>query len=330
LRILVRIPNDTTGTPALVASKEKSEMLPRVAADWRALFWAFVAMPAIAVLQYARPSLAGWLLPLSLYLAYSAGVLAHNHNHCPVFPSRRMNAVYGMVLSFFYGYPTFGWIPTHNENHHRFTDVPAPEGRAGDPRAGDVTATSRHSARGSLRAAFTYPFASAMWQMPLVAGYLRRVRGRSRRAWLGLMATYVVVFGGHALALAFAVHRFGVGRGAFVYLAALGLPAGASLWGIMFTNYVQHIECDLGSRRDHSRNFVSPWMNFLVFDNGFHTVHHDRPGLHWSRLREAHQAIAHEIAPHLQRSSIHAFVLTDYVIAPLRRRLATRRLVTSG
>ena len=32
-------------------------------------------MPAAAVVQYARPGLAGWMLPVSMYLAYTAGVV---------------------------------------------------------------------------------------------------------------------------------------------------------------------------------------------------------------------------------------------------------------
>ena len=37
----------------------------------------------------------------------------------------------------------------------------------------------------------------------------------------------------------------------------------------MFTNYVQHVDCDPSSRWRRSRDFVSSWMNFFVFDNGF-------------------------------------------------------------
>jgi beta-carotene hydroxylase len=274
----------------------------RVTADWRAVLWVLGLMPAVATAQYLRPGLAGWLLPLSMYLGYSAGVLAHNQNHCPVFVDRRANAIYATVISFFYGYPSFGWIPTHNENHHRFVN-----------RQGDATATWRHTRRNTAWTAFTYFFYSAAWQAPLIAAYLRRVRRLSTSAWAWLIGQYVIVFGGHALALAVAVHLYGGRTGSFVYLSALGIPAVGALWGLMFTNYVQHVDCDETSKWDHSRNFVSPWMNFLVFDNGFHTVHHQRANLHWSHARAAHAAVADRIDPRLNDGSIAGYCWRTYV-----------------
>jgi beta-carotene hydroxylase len=283
-------------------------MHPRVAADWRAIIWAFGFMPAAALIQYLWPSLAGWMLPISMYLAYSAGVLAHNHNHRAVFASKRANALHSAVLSFFYGYPTFGWIPTHNENHHRHVNRPE-----------DATATTRHTSRNTAWAAFTFFFASAAWQAPLIAGYLRRARRRSGKAYAWLLAQYVLVFGGHLAACALAVALYGGARGALVYASALGVPAAAALWGLMFTNYVQHVDCEPGSRWNHSRNFVSPWMNYLVFDNGFHTVHHERANMHWSEARKAHEAVVASIDPRLQESSILSYCVKAYVLPAFRR-----------
>ena len=100
-------------------------------ADRRTLVWA-VAMPVVALLPYVRPELAVWLWPLSCYLALSAGVIAHNHNHTPTFRGRTLNAIFGNWLSIFYGYPTYAWVPTHNLNHHKFVN-----------KAGDATITWR-------------------------------------------------------------------------------------------------------------------------------------------------------------------------------------------
>ena len=280
----------------------------RVSADWRAVLWVFVLMPAAALAQLVWPVLAGWMLPVSMYLAYSAGVLAHNHNHTRVFVGRRANAVYGAVLSFFYGYPTFVWIPTHNENHHRFVD-----------REGDATATWRHTRENNAWTAFSYFFWSAAWQAPLTSAYLARVKRQSTRAWLSLIAQYVIVFGGHLTALALAIHAHGARTGTFAYVSALGLPAAGALWGLMFTNYVQHVDCVTGSEWDHSRNFTNRWMNYLVFDNGFHTVHHRRANLHWSLARAEHERVAHHIDPRLNDTHIAAYCWRTYVLAPVRK-----------
>src|SRR5262245_28716493 len=126
----------------------------RFVEDRRTLVWAFVLFPLAPALAYAKPALLPWLAPLLLYLSYSAGVLTHNHNHSPAFVGRRANVVYGAWLSLFYGFPIFSWIPTHNQNHHRYLN--------GD---GDATQTTRHSERDTLLAALTYPVASARAQM---------------------------------------------------------------------------------------------------------------------------------------------------------------------
>ena len=99
-------------------------MLLRNRGDWRTLVWVAL-MVLVASAQLATHAMP-YLLPLSCYLALSAGVIAHNHNHCPTFRSRRLNNLFAYCLSVFYGYPTFAWIPTHNLNHHKFAN------RAGD------------------------------------------------------------------------------------------------------------------------------------------------------------------------------------------------------
>lgn len=281
----------------------KVDMRLRYRADVRTLAWAFVLMPGLVAAQYLRPALAGWLMPLSMYAAYCAAVIAHNHNHVPTFTGRIVNRLFSSWISIFYGFPTYGWIPTHNLNHHRFTG-----------REGDATVFVEPGKPDSAWVALTHFFRSKTTQGPLLARYRQMLYRRSKAAWLGIVGQYVVVYGAHAAMAWLAVARFGLGRGLLVYLSALGVPAFGALWGIMFTNWVQHVGCDPTSRWNHSRNFVSSWMNALVFDNGFHTVHHERASLHWSLLRSAHERVAHRIDPRLNVSSIFGYALETYVL----------------
>jgi beta-carotene hydroxylase len=237
-----------------------------------------------------------------MYLAYSAGVVAHNHNHSRVFAGRGANAFLSAWVSFFYGHPVFAWIPTHNRNHHRYVNRP-----------GDATITSRHGSANTAWAAFSFFFASSAAQGPLIADFLAHARRHAPATYARYLSQYAVVIGGHVGALALALALHGSARGALVYGSALGIPALFALWGLMFTNYVQHVECDAESKWNHSRNFASPWMNYLLFDNGFHTVHHQRPGLHWSRLPAEHARVAHRIDPRLNESSIFAYCFKTYL-----------------
>ena len=58
--------------------------------DWRTLFWAFVLFPVVGFAPYVEPRLIPWLLPLTLYMGFCAGVFSHNHNHSPTFKSRKI------------------------------------------------------------------------------------------------------------------------------------------------------------------------------------------------------------------------------------------------
>jgi len=276
----------------------------RFIADRRTLFWAFILFPALPALSYFEPELAPWLLPLSLYLAYCSGVLAHNHNHAPVFRQKRFNSLYSAWLSFFYGCPSFVWIPTHNQNHHRYLDGP-----------GDATRTAELAPEDSLWAALSYPTRSAIAQSPAIWRY-------AREAWLHhparfrqiVLETATVVLG-HAAALALALSLYGFARGAALYVCALGIPALYAGWSMMFTNYLQHVDCDHTSADDHSRNFVSRWMNWLVFEAGYHTVHHEHAGTHWSAYPALHAARAGRIAPHLIQRTLLGFCVRRYFTA---------------
>jgi len=274
----------------------------RFIADRRSLFWSLILFPALPALSYLRPGFAPWLLPISLYLSYCAGVLSHYHNHTPVFRAKRLNSLYSAWLSFFYGCPLFVWVPTHNQNHHRYVDGP-----------GDAARTSDLSPRDSLWAALTYPTRSGIAQMPLIWAYVLDAKARRPARFRQIvLETSAVVFG-HAAAAALAVWLYGYGRGALLDACALGIPATFAAWSMMFTNYLQHVGCDHSSTDNHSRNFVNRWMNWLVFEGGYHTVHHEHPGTHWSSYPTLHAARAARIAPELNASNLIGFFFRRYL-----------------
>jgi fatty acid desaturase len=273
----------------------------RFVEDSRSLFWAFVLFPSLPIAVYLRPSLGPWLLPLALYLSYCAGVLTHNHNHCPTFTGKRANLFYGAWLSFFYGFPIFSWVPTHNQNHHRYVNA-----------EGDATRTTQLSPRNTLLVALVYPLASSRWQFPALKVYVDSARGKPQRLRRIVLESMTVILG-HAALFGLAVGLHGGRTGALAYALSLGIPALTASYWMMFTNYVQHAGCDPSSPDNHSRNFVSPFFNWFVFENGLHTVHHEHPGVHWSRYRALHDARAGRILPELNQNSLFGYVFDEYV-----------------
>ncbi|MCK7525358.1 MAG: fatty acid desaturase [Ignavibacteriales bacterium] len=72
------------------------------------------------------------------------------------------------------------------------------------------------------------------------------------------------------------------------------IPQQVSLFSVLIFNYVQHVHANEESEWNHSRNFTG-FLNFMLFNNGYHTIHHHKAGLHWNKVPEAHKEIEHNI-----------------------------------
>ncbi len=66
--------------------------------------------------------------------------------------------------------------------------------------------------------------------------------------------------------------------------------------------------------------------NWLVFNNGLHTAHHESAGLHWSKLPEAHAKIEHLIHPELKQQSIVLYCLKAYLLGFFVERFRTKQI----
>jgi beta-carotene hydroxylase len=289
-------------------------MTPRHKADYRTLLWLSLMMGGVA-LHFTHPTLGPLLFPLSAYLAISAGVIAHNHNHCPLFSNRWLNGAFGNLLSIFYGYPIFAWVPTHNQNHHKFVNRP-----------GDDTITWRYTNRNNWWVAVTYFFVSAYWQSRPIREYIRKAKQHNRRLYRSIVLQFVVWATGHATMLGLASWLWGFGRGVQVWVWSLGLPALVSLWTIMLFNYVQHVHADPWSEYNHSRNFTGRVLNFVLFNNGYHTAHHARPAAHWSTLPALHATIEPLIHPELKQTSFWGWILRSYLLSLVFPSLGTQQI----
>ncbi|HRX77828.1 MAG: fatty acid desaturase [Planctomycetaceae bacterium] len=289
-------------------------------ADCRTLLWVGLAI-ALVSLQYARIDWVPFLSPISCYLAIACGVIAHNHNHRATFHGRRLNNAFGHVLTVFYGYPTMMWIPTHNLNHHRLVN-----------REGDATITWRYTNKHNAAVAGTYPFVSAYFQSELVQRFVSSARAKNRHLFGRILFQYAVWIVAYASMLFlgwYLYHETKIGLGFYVWFFSLVLPAICSISLIMVFNYIQHVHADAWSKHNHSRNFIGPVFNFLFFNNGYHTAHHEHPGLHWSQLPAAHAKLADDINPQLNERSVCWFFFRQYVLAFFFPSLGTTQVGSS-
>jgi beta-carotene hydroxylase len=289
-------------------------MLPRHPADYRTLVWVLLA-PCFVGWMFYDPSSVPYLSWISCYFALACGVIAHNHNHCPTFTNKRANSLFALWISLFYGYPTFAWVPTHNLNHHRYVNT-----------EGDATITWRFTNRHNLLVALTYFFVSSYYQSGPINAYIKQAKAKHPALYRRILVQYAVWIGAYAGMFALGVALHGLRTGAYVWFFAIGLPALFSLWTIMLFNYDQHVHTDPFSKHDHSRSFVSPILNYLLFNNGYHGAHHEHPGVHWTRLPQLHAAVSDRIHPSLVQKSLWWYWFKQYFLSPFLPSLGTVQL----
>jgi fatty acid desaturase len=135
-----------------------------------------------------------------------------------------------------------------------------------------------------------------------------------------------VFIGAHVALLALAVLLHGIKLGLYVYVLACVVPAFFALWTIMLFNYEQHVHADPWSKHNHSRSWEGAWLNFLLFNNGYHAAHHEHPGAHWTELKRYHEELAPHINPALNQRSLWWYWFKQYFLAPVVPSLGTRQL----
>lgn len=274
----------------------------RYSADIRTLVYMAVTT-AVFVLQWTVVGFSWPLYVFYLFLSIAVTVIAHNHNHLPIWRNKTLNTLTDYWLTVFYGFPAFAWIPTHNMNHHALNN-----------REGDYTITYRLTEHNHLLMLLFYPTMSSYYQQKPIRDYLKNLWATDRRKfWLSAMQ-YV--------ALAVWIVGFAIidWQKCLLYVV---IPQQIGLFAVLVFNYVQHVHADEESKYDHSRNFTG-WLNLLLFNNGYHTVHHDKAGTHWSKTPELHAKIADKIDPSLNEKSFWWYIIRVYFLAPFAPSLKTR------
>ena len=214
-------------------------------------------------------------------LSFSAmpGSISHNHHHVPTFRSAWLNRPYEMLLFLETGVLPFAWTLHHNLGHHKdYLDQekdPAnwrlPDGR--------VMSRVRYDVVGALR---IYPEIFRIGRdFPVL---FRRFKVWSIVA-LALLGTFVLLDPVKALLLFIA-------------------PIPVMYLGLMDNTYMQHSDLDTSSELTASRNTTSRLYNFISWNLGYHTAHHMKPNVHWSRLPGVHARLAWQIPDGVKCDSV--------------------------
>lgn len=77
-------------------------------------------------------------------------------------------------------------------------------------------------------------------------------------------------------------------------------PMLLAIFNVARLGYDQHAGLDLSHHLSASRNIESRLYNLVTFNSGYHTAHHVKPGLHWSKLPEFHLELRDRIPEELR------------------------------
>ncbi len=210
----------------------------------------------------------------------------HHHQHVHTFRLTAFNRAYEVLLALHSGITTNLWVLHHNLGHHvNFLDQTKDESRW-MRRDGRTMRVWEYTA---LTACTAY-----------YRGY--RVGKRHKKHQRAFVYWSLVTF---------ALVGLLVGYRPLAGLFLFALPMVTSLLFTSWVTYVHHSELHATSPFEASYNILNPTFNLLTGNLGYHTAHHHRQAVHWSKLPELHAGIAEKIPPHLFRRSTSDWFLAS-------------------
>lgn len=274
-----------SGEPWLVKHPAEWRQIGIVATYWSILGAMYFVPACRNVLFFAA----------ACYFSFLNAVVIHNHMHQGVFKSKTLNLGWRRILSFGALYPATVNIPAHNLVHHHFEDDGQP----------DWAAPENVSFKWHLLNLIHFPNVSG----PNTFSGMQRWAAVGGRDDVRKQYLYDT---GFAFGLTGVLAFFDL----WTTLFFIVLPQLYGARGILRINLIQHDGCDVTTEWNHSRNFVGRAFNWIMCNNGYHTIHHNRAGLHWSVLHEWHaREVKPRVDPSLDEPSMLAYLLRTYLFS---------------
>lgn len=258
---------------------------------------------AIALIVIIRMLAWIYLPPINLYaiiplvfLAFVMYNIKHNHLHFNIFRHSKLNFLLENIMNIVTGTTFSSMKIIHLINHH-----------ATENKEGDWGRTKQFEQKSNLKSVTGYTLATLVSFVKNKRTWLNNREGHvlKRRAQTEALILLVVY------AIMLIVNPWNT-------LMYILIPHAICQFILIAFNYLQHGACDADSPYNNSRNFTGKVLNFLLFNNGFHTVHHLKPALHWTEYPAFHASIKDRIDHHLNVDNFLIF-LVKQTIKPKRK-----------
>mmetsp|Transcript_28873 Transcript_28873/g.84645 ORF Transcript_28873/g.84645 Transcript_28873/m.84645 type:complete len:370 (-) Transcript_28873:103-1212(-) len=280
--------------------KQRPGRLLRYSEDMRTLFFAGAYFAATAAAWRVDWSQRSWAevcctCGLLTLMAFQGCVTVHNCAHCPPFVSSTLNSWWFLVISVWNGASATAYIPGHNLGHHKYLQSRQ-----------DVIRTSKvdHSYQLFNLLSYFPRIYPAIYKNDMAYFEAQRELGRPVYEQFRMDTAAVLTFYAVLGVLNFK---------SFFWIVLIPQVVGKDM--IVTLNLLQHDGCDPEHDVNHSRNFTGPILNYFVFNNGYHAIHHMMPGKHWSQLKRLHDTkVAPVNHPSLDHPNILRYLFVTFVL----------------
>ena len=238
-------------------------------------------------------ALLAWMV-LAIIVKGITAAWNHNHQHHNTFKIPILNRMVEVIFGMHTGICGFAWVLHHNVGHHvNYLDQKK-----------DESAWMNKSGQRMNRIRYSFEiFITSYWRCFKV--------GLKHPRILKKFIAMVAITGGIMVALT--IYR------PLPALLVLWIPCVLSLLITADSTYWHHSGLDTSDPYGASRNSLdSICFNTLTGNFGYHTAHHLKGGLHWTKLPALHEEIKHKIPDHCYLPPTPFFALVDFCIRKFR------------
>jgi fatty acid desaturase len=213
---------------------------------------------------------------LLVYVFFGMGIKGficpwnHHHQHSQTFYSPFLNRFLEIIYWFQTGIVGYAWVLHHNLGHHlHYQDQMIDESAWKSPN-GKIYSSSMYT-----------------WIVMTTAYYRAWKVGKSYPK----IQRYFLIMAIIQMALLISLIVYHPIQGILIFL----LPMISSLTLTVYTTYDHHTGLETDDPYASSYNILTPWYNLITGNLGYHTAHHMKGSLHWSKLPDFHKEIVDKI-----------------------------------
>ncbi|MCF8058400.1 MAG: fatty acid desaturase [Bacteriovoracaceae bacterium] len=222
----------------------------------------------------------------------------HNHQHCNTFKYPFLNRLIEIVYGMHTGVCGYTWVLHHNIGHHsNYLD-----------QSKDESHWKNSKGERMIRLRYSFEIFITSYYRCFIVGLKHP---RILKKFLGMVSITL------AIMVTLTYYR------PIPALIILWIPAVLSLLITADSTYWHHSGLDTSDPMAASRNSLSSiCFNKLTGNFGYHTAHHYKGGLHWTKLPALHEKIKHKIPKECYLPPTPFFATLDYLIRGYRSLLS--------